>query len=147
LAQALAAAHAHGIVHRDLKPENVVRTASGIVKVLDFGVARVESAAGGRLTAPGSMVGTPAYMSPEQIRGGEADFRADMFALGLMLYEMATGGNPFEAGTPTATIARILEVDPPPLAGGREPEWIGPTPVPRTGVDALDRIVRMCLRK
>jgi hypothetical protein len=136
LARALAAAHAQGVVHRDLKPENIIRTAAGVVKVLDFGVARVEQFASVRLTEPATRIGTPAYMSPEQIRGEDVDFRADLFAFGLLVYEMASGSNPFEATTPTATIARILEVDPAPLSR-----------VSSTGFAKLDRIVAICLNK
>lgn len=136
LARALAAAHAQGVVHRDLKPENVVRSGAGVVKVLDFGIARMENAAGARLTPTGDMIGTPAYMAPEQIRRQRVDFRTDLFALGLLVYEMASGSNPFEADTATATIARILEVDPLPLSQ-----------VSGTGLPALDRIVALCLRK
>ncbi len=136
LARALAAAHAQGVVHRDLKPENIIRTAAGAVKVLDFGVARVEQFASVRLTEPATRIGTPAYMSPEQIRGEDVDFRADLFAFGLLVYEMASGSNPFEATTPTATIARILEVDPAPLSR-----------VSSTGFAKLDRIVAICLNK
>jgi len=136
LARALAVAHAQGIVHRDVKPENVVRSTAGVIKVLDFGVARIESFSGPRLTGAAGGVGTPAYMSPEQIRRDVVDFRTDLFALGLLVYEMASGANPFEAATATATIARILEVDPPPLSHACP-----------TGFAGLDRIVATCLRK
>jgi eukaryotic-like serine/threonine-protein kinase len=136
LARALAAAHAQGVVHRDLKPENVVRTAAGVVKVLDFGLARMESQTPLHLTEDGVAFGTPGYMAPEQIRGQDVDFRADLFALGLLVYEIACGSNPFEAGTRTGTIARILEVNPAPLSD-----------VCHTGLPALDRIVATCLRK
>ena len=136
LARALAAAHAHGVVHRDLKPENIVRSGTGVVKILDFGIARVENLSDARLTMTGTLVGTPAYMAPEQIRRHDVDFRADLFAFGLLVYEMTSGSNPFEAESASATIARILETDPPPLA---EP--------PSTGLQALDRIVAICLRK
>jgi hypothetical protein len=119
-----------------LKPENIVRSGSGVVKILDFGIARVEDLSDARLTLTGSPVGTPAYMSPEQVRGDDVDFRSDLFAFGLLVYEMTCGFNPFEAGTATATIARILETDPPPL------------PAPgSTGLHPLDRIVTICLRK
>jgi serine/threonine protein kinase len=136
VARALAAAHAQGIVHRDVKPENVVRSAAGVIKILDFGVARIESFSGPRLTGAGAMVGTPAYMAPEQIHRDAVDFRTDQFALGLLVYEMASGTNPFEADSATATIARILEVNPPPLSQACS-----------TGSAGLDRIVATCLRK
>jgi serine/threonine protein kinase len=115
LARALAAAHAQGVIHRDLKPENIVRTASGAIKVPDFGIARIENIAGAHLTASDTAIGTPQYMSPEQIRHEDVDFRADLFSFGVLVYEMAAGANPFDAGTATASIVRILETDPPPL--------------------------------
>jgi hypothetical protein len=136
LARALAAAHALGVVHRDLKPENVVRNSTGVVKVLDFGVARIENLTGPRLTVAGTLVGTPAYIAPEQIRRQDVDFRSDLFSFGVLVYEMASGSNPFEAETSAATIARILETDPPPLSRVSPP-----------GRPALDRIVATCLRK
>jgi hypothetical protein len=136
LARALAAAHAQGVVHRDLKPENVVRTSAGVVKVLDFGLARMESLIPAHLTQDGEVPGTPGYLAPEQIRGQEVDFRADLFSFGVLVYEITCGSNPFEAGTRTATIARILEVNPEPLSEAR-----------LTGLPALDRIVATCLRK
>ena len=136
LARALAAAHAQGVVHRDLKPENVVRTAAGVIKVLDFGVARMESLIPAHLTADGDALGTPGYMAPEQIRGEKVDFRADLFSFGALVYELACGSNPFEAGTWTAAMARILETEPLPLSDA-------------CGADAsaLDRIVATCLSK
>src|SRR4030095_1474452 len=116
LAKALAAAHTQGIVHRDIKPENVMKTPSGVVKVLDFGLARAESSVHSQLTRTGIIVGTPAYLSPEQILGSEIDFRTDVFALGLLIYELASGKNPFVAATLTATIARIVETEIQPLS-------------------------------
>lgn len=119
VARAVAAAHARGIVHRDLKPENVIRAPSDEVKILDFGLARFhdmpESLAG--LTADGAAIGTPGYMSPEQIRGGAVDARSDIFAMGVMLHELLTGRAPFAGADPAATIAKILETEPPPLPG------------------------------
>jgi serine/threonine-protein kinase len=107
---AVGAAHAHGVVHRDLKPDNILVTTQGKTKILDFGISRVvtESA---RLTATGSMVGTPAYMSPEQVRGDEVDFRADIYALGCILYELMHGDRPSSAPsrascTPTSSSSR-----------------------------------------
>jgi len=113
IAEALAAAHAKGIVHRDLKPANVMLTKSG-VKVLDFGLAK--SAADPALTADGAMMGTPAYMAPEQLEGRGADERTDIYALGLMLAEMSTGkrSSPSEAvPSPLARVVkRCMETDP-----------------------------------
>ncbi len=116
IARVLAVAHAQGVVHRDLKPENVIQTPSGIVKVLDFGLAQQDLPAATHLTDAGTVVGTPAYMAPEQVRGDRLDFRVDLFALGVLLYEIVSGRHPFEAPTYAATVDRILRVDPPPLA-------------------------------
>jgi serine/threonine protein kinase len=134
LARALVVAHTAGVVHRDIKPENVIKTPSGVVKVLDFGLARVEGAV--NCSRTGILLGTPAYMSPEQARGQQADFRADLFALGLTLYELASAVNPFAAETVTATIARIVEEDPAPLS------QVQPSALPE-----LERIVTTCLQK
>jgi serine/threonine protein kinase len=112
LARALAVAHARGIVHRDLKPENIVRTPDGALKILDFGLAIAVDGSSNRLTVDGAAIGTPAYMSPEQIRGGQIDGRSDQFALGILLFELLTGTHPFLARTPAATLARILEATP-----------------------------------
>lgn len=126
LARALNAAHALGIVHRDLKPENIVRTADGSIKILDFGLASfarqpaVEADSGedgARLTLPGMLVGTPSYMSPEQLRGRDVDQRSDLFSLGVVLWELAGGVHPFAGDDPASTIARILEVEPRELPG------------------------------
>ena len=136
LARALAAAHAQGVVHRDLKPENVVRTAAGVIKVLDFGVARVETLTPAHLTADGDAVGTPGYMAPEQIRSEPVDFRADLFSFGVLVYELACGSNPFEAATAAAMMARILEIVPASLSSAS-----------RSDASALDRIVARCLSK
>src|SRR5262245_48041141 len=149
VASALAAAHAAGIVHRDIKPENVMARPDGLVKVLDFGLAKlterpaaapeVDSQAEtiARLsTEPGMMMGTVSYMSPEQARGLKVDHRTDIFSLGVMLYEMIAGRLPFEGETTTDVLVSILEKEPPPLAR-HAPE------VPAE----LQRIVSKALRK
>jgi predicted Ser/Thr protein kinase len=116
IAAPLADAHAHGVVHRDLKPENIMRTREGRVKILDFGLARLEAApVGGFATEPGLLVGTPAYMAPEQLNGGTVDARSDVFAYGTVLYEYISGVHPFAAPTPLGTMARVLESDARPL--------------------------------
>ncbi|MGE5242620.1 MAG: serine/threonine-protein kinase [Betaproteobacteria bacterium] len=119
LAAALAAAHARGIAHRDLKPENVMRTRDGRLKVLDFGLAQLVDSTrpeASAVTRPGLLIGTPAYMAPEQLRGQPADARADVFALGVLMYEYACGEHPFAAPNELAVAARVLESAPQPLA-------------------------------
>jgi len=111
LARALGHAHNSGITHRDLKPENVMRTRDGQLKIVDFGLARIETPAGDRdtfLTQPGAVMGTPAYMSPEQLNGQRADARSDVWAFGVLLYEYAAGAHPFEAPTAAARIGRMF---------------------------------------
>jgi hypothetical protein len=121
IAAALARAHAAGVIHRDLKPENVMRTHDGRLKIVDFGLARVDTAAlassGGSLTRSGIIVGTPGYMAPEQLNGDKGDARVDVFAFGVMLYEYACGVHPFAAATPPLVIARILQSEAVPLEG------------------------------
>jgi serine/threonine protein kinase/Tol biopolymer transport system component len=129
IAGALAAAHAEGIVHRDIKPENVMVRADGYLKVLDFGLAKVTGRQAGASavdteaatralvnTNPGAIMGTVAYMSPEQARGEQVDARTDIWSLGCVLYEMLTGHVPFEGKSASHVIVNILDAEPPPLA-------------------------------
>jgi Tol biopolymer transport system component/tRNA A-37 threonylcarbamoyl transferase component Bud32 len=127
IASALVAAHAAGIVHRDIKPENVMIRRDGYVKVLDFGLAKltgnpessVDTEAATRalaMTDPGSVMGTVAYMSPEQAAGKDVDARTDIWSLGVVLYEMLTGRTPFAGRSSSHTIVAILDEEPPPLA-------------------------------
>jgi hypothetical protein len=136
VARALSVAHAQGIVHRDLKPENVIKTPAGVVKILDFGLARTETLPAMRLTETGTLLGTPAYMSPEQAQAQDVDFRTDLFSFGVLVYEMGSGSNPFEDRSLTATIARVIDSEPAPLSE-----------VCAEGSPGLDRIVAVCLRK
>jgi serine/threonine-protein kinase len=110
LLRALEYAHARGVVHRDIKPANVIITADAQVKITDFGIAKIESS---NLTQVGAVIGTPSYMSPEQFRGDPVDGRADIFAAGIMLYQMLTGVRPF-TGVASAVMHQILHENPPP---------------------------------
>ena len=139
IARALAAAHARGVVHRDLKPENVIRSRDGVVKVLDFGLAYLQQDSGEtRLTRTGTLLGTPGYMSPEQLRGEDVGPATDIYALGLVLHEMLAGQHAFSGSSNSATalMARVLEGIPNPLPGRVVAE--------RPGVDEL---VRHCLAR
>lgn len=112
LLHALNYAHAHGVWHRDIKPSNLIVTPGGQLKITDFGIARIEAA---ELTQDASIMGSCGYMAPECYRGVEVDQRVDLFACGVLLYELLTGRRPF-AGTPSAVMHQLLHDDPPPLA-------------------------------
>ncbi|MGQ0733232.1 MAG: protein kinase domain-containing protein [Acidobacteriota bacterium] len=144
LAEALGAAHERGITHRDLKPANVMITHDGRVKVLDFGLAKATEPPGAGaaavtaagVTEAGLVMGTPAYMSPEQVSGRALDHRTDIFSLGVLLYEIATGRKPFGSDSTAGLMAAILR-DPPPSAGS----------IRRELPAALQQVIERCLRK
>src|SRR6516162_1914325 len=151
ICEGLEKAHKTGVIHRDLKPGNIMLTKSG-AKLMDFGLAKTAPSGaplassltmtssgpppGQPLTAQGTVLGTFQYMAPEQVEGKEADARSDIFAVGAVLYEMASGKRAFEGKTTASVIAAVLERDPPPIS------TVQPTSPP-----ALDRVVKTCLAK
>ncbi len=142
IADGLAAAHGLGILHRDLKPENIMITRDGRVKILDFGLAKQTAQPKGDETAtallsqPGVVLGTVGYMAPEQVRAEPVDPRSDIFSLGCVLYELATGSRAFPGGSAAEVMSAILKDEPPALISGS-------LPLP----PALDTIIRRCLEK
>jgi TolB-like protein/Tfp pilus assembly protein PilF/tRNA A-37 threonylcarbamoyl transferase component Bud32 len=139
VAEAVSAAHDKGVIHRDLKPGNIKITPDGRVKVLDFGLAKAsvseDKNVKNTVTQPGRVIGTPAYMSPEQARGKDTDHRTDIWSFGCIMYEMLTGHLPFEGETATDTLARIIE---------REPDW---EVLPQETPTNIRTLLRRCLEK
>ncbi len=139
IAEAVSVAHKKGVIHRDLKPSNIKITPEGRVKVLDFGLAKVSISESKdnevTSTHPGRVIGTPAYMSPEQARGEETDHRTDIWSFGCIMYQMLTGYLPFEGQTATDTLARIIE---------RQPDWeiLPPNTPPK-----IRNLLQRCLEK
>jgi serine/threonine-protein kinase len=130
IVEAVAYIHSKGIIHRDIKPNNIKINSAGQVKLLDFGIAKSEDVP--KLTATGSIIGTVQYLSPEQIEGHAADFRSDIWALGVLLYEMVSGRLPFEATTIASLCGKILKAD-----------YAPPPSIPA----AVEAIIARCLKK
>lgn len=142
IARALTAAHKRGIIHRDIKPGNIMISADGTPKILDFGLAQIERSLAGNtslakhITAPGQIIGTPSYMSPEQAEGAEVDIRSDIFSFGTVMYEALTGKRPFRGSTQGLVVRAVIHSNPDPIAKHR-PD----TPY------VLAKMVERCLQK
>ncbi len=130
----LAAAHEVGVIHRDIKPQNIIIEATGGLKIMDFGIARLKEERG--MTAEGTVVGTPDYMSPEQARGQALDFRSDIYSTGVVLYEVFTGTIPFEGDSPLAVVLKHIQETPP------SPQTRNPRIDPR-----ISQIILKCMQK
>jgi serine/threonine-protein kinase len=130
----LAAAHEVGVIHRDIKPQNIIIEATGGLKIMDFGIARLKEERG--MTAEGTVVGTPDYMSPEQARGQTLDFRSDIYSTGVVLYEVFTGTLPFDGDSPLAVVLKHIQEAPP------SPQARNPRIDPK-----ISQIVLKCMQK
>jgi HAMP domain-containing protein len=130
----LAAAHEVGVIHRDIKPQNILIESTGGLKIMDFGIARLQEERG--MTAEGTVVGTPDYMSPEQARGNPLDFRSDIYSTGVVLYEVFTGTLPFEGESPLAVVLKHIQENPP------SPQTRNPRIDPK-----ISQIILKCMRK
>ena len=122
------------MIHRDIKPQNIIIEATGGLKIMDFGIARLKEERG--MTAEGTVVGTPDYMSPEQARGQQLDFRSDIYSTGVVLYEVFTGTIPFEGETPLAVVLKHIQEAPP------SPQTRNPRIDPR-----ISQIILKCMQK
>jgi serine/threonine-protein kinase len=136
VARVLDYAHKHGIVHRDIKPSNIMLSPDGQIKITDFGIAHIEDPSAPQQTRAGEVLGTPAYMSPEQVLGKPVDGRSDIYSLGIILYELSTGARPFRGGNLAAIFMAVTQQMPP------EPVRVKPKVSPE-----LSAIIMKCLNK